>query len=51
MKKTVAKTVDAYITDFPAPVQAKLNQIRTAAKKAAPADTTEKISYQMPYLN
>ena len=50
--KTTAKDIDEYIAGFPKDIQAILQKIRQAVKKAAP-DATEKISYQMPtfYLN
>jgi uncharacterized protein YdhG (YjbR/CyaY superfamily) len=41
--------VDAYISTFPAAVQAVLQQVRHAVRKAAP-DATEIISYRMPAL-
>lgn len=40
-------TVDAYIALFPADVQATLQAVRDAVRKAAPA-AVEKISYRMP---
>jgi uncharacterized protein YdhG (YjbR/CyaY superfamily) len=41
------KDVDAYIADFPAPVQRRLKAIRAAIRAAAPL-AQEKISYRMP---
>lgn len=45
-------TIEAYIAQFPAEVQAILVQLRAVIKAAAP-EAIEKISYQMPayYLN
>jgi len=40
-------TIDEYIALFPAQVQAKLNELRSAIKAAAP-EASEKISYAMP---
>ena len=45
-KKPVA-TIDAYISAFPADVQAILEQVRQAIRKAAP-EATETISYDIP---
>jgi uncharacterized protein YdhG (YjbR/CyaY superfamily) len=39
--------IDRYIRTFPAPVQAKLRQLRSIVAAAAPG-ATEKISYRMP---
>jgi uncharacterized protein YdhG (YjbR/CyaY superfamily) len=39
--------IDGYISQFPAHVQAVLNQVRKTIRKAAP-DAKEVISYQMP---
>lgn len=41
------KTVDQYIADFPAAVQAKLEEMRSTIKKVAPR-AEEVISYNMP---
>jgi uncharacterized protein YdhG (YjbR/CyaY superfamily) len=41
--------VDEYISTFPAEVQAVLQQVRQAVRKAAP-DATEIISYRIPAL-
>lgn len=40
-------TIDDYIAQFPAEVQAKLQQLRQTIQAAAP-EASEKISYQMP---
>lgn len=40
-------TIDAYIAQFPADVQAKLQAIRALIRESVP-DAEEKISYQMP---
>ena len=42
-----AATVDAYISQFPADVQAQLQQLRKVIHTAAP-DASEKISYGIP---
>ena len=39
--------IDAYISQFPADVQAVLERVRETISKAAP-DATEVLSYQMP---
>ncbi|HVC58516.1 MAG TPA: DUF1801 domain-containing protein [Candidatus Acidoferrales bacterium] len=44
----MAKTVDAYIKGAPKDAQAKLKQLRSVIRKAAP-DSVERISYGMPY--
>lgn len=41
------RDIDSYIAQFPAGVQAVLEQVRTAIRQAAPA-AKETISYQMP---
>lgn len=41
------RTVDEYINTFPPDVRAKLTEMRTAIRNAAP-DAVEKISYNMP---
>ena len=41
------KDIDAYITQFPADVQAVLQRLRETIRQAAP-DATERISYMMP---
>lgn len=43
----VSKNTDEYIQQFPAEVQAKLQELRTVIKKAAP-EAEETISYAMP---
>lgn len=48
--KTLAKqiaSIDQYIQGFPEPVQAILQELRSAISQAAP-QAIEKISYQMP---
>ena len=40
-------TIDAYIEDFPAAVQARLEKVRATIRKNAP-EATEKISYRIP---
>jgi uncharacterized protein YdhG (YjbR/CyaY superfamily) len=47
MKQKQPKNIDEYISDFPKDVQAKLQNIRTTIRKAAP-DANEAIKYQMP---
>ncbi len=49
---SIPVTIDEYIAGFPRDVQAMLEQLRSAIRKAAPA-ATEKISYRIPtfYLN
>jgi uncharacterized protein YdhG (YjbR/CyaY superfamily) len=46
-KSTAAKSVDEYIAGFAPAIQQRLNQLRQAIKKAAPA-AEETISYMMP---
>lgn len=46
---TPSAAVDDYISAFPAPVQALLQAVRAAARKAAP-QAEERISYRMPAL-
>jgi uncharacterized protein YdhG (YjbR/CyaY superfamily) len=46
-KKNKPTTIDEYIADFPPDVQALLEKVRAAIRKAAPA-ADEAISYQMP---
>lgn len=47
MKTGVPKSVDEYIAAQPAPVRAKLEQVRAAIRRAAP-DAVEVIGYRMP---
>ncbi|WP_298739785.1 DUF1801 domain-containing protein [uncultured Chitinophaga sp.] len=47
MKSTVAENIDAYIAAFPANVQAALETVRAAVKRAAP-EAREAIKYAMP---
>jgi uncharacterized protein YdhG (YjbR/CyaY superfamily) len=46
-KQPQPTTIDDYIAQFPADVQAKLQEMRSLIRAAAPA-ATEKISYGMP---
>jgi uncharacterized protein YdhG (YjbR/CyaY superfamily) len=50
MAKTDFKTVDEYISTFPADKQAVLAKVRATLRKAVP-DGEEVISYQIPALN
>ena len=47
MNRTQATNIDAYIAGFPIEVQRKLEEIRTAIRKAAP-EAEETISYAIP---
>ncbi|WP_138756209.1 iron chaperone [Paenibacillus sinopodophylli] len=49
MDETTSKieTIDQYISNFPAEIQAILEKIRSVVQEAAP-EATEKIGYQMP---
>ena len=47
MKRPTYSTIDEYIADFPANVQAILGKIRRTIQKAAPK-AEEAISYQIP---
>ena len=47
MKAKVAKNIDEYIADFPDNVQASMEKVRAAIKKAAPR-AEEAIKYQIP---
>ena len=47
MDKQPPASVDEYIAAFPAEVQARLQELRTIIKAAAP-EAEERISYQMP---
>jgi uncharacterized protein YdhG (YjbR/CyaY superfamily) len=47
MKSTVVENIDAYIAGFPKDVQALLEEVRAAIRKAAP-EATEAIKYAMP---
>ncbi len=46
-KPPAPKTIDAYIAAFPPDVQARLQSLRRAVRRAAP-DAAETISYGMP---
>ena len=51
MKKTTsvaARTVDDYIAGVPEPARTTLKKVRAAIRAAAPAETTEGISWRMP---
>lgn len=43
----IPRSVDEYISDYPADIQKKITEIRSVIRKAAP-DAVEKISYGMP---
>lgn len=48
MEKTIQpKTIDAYIAGFPKEIQQRLEEVRTAIRKAAP-EARETISYAIP---
>jgi uncharacterized protein YdhG (YjbR/CyaY superfamily) len=47
MEQIKAKNIDEYIAAFPGDVQKKLQQMRTAIRKAAP-EAEEAISYAIP---
>lgn len=47
LNMSVSKNTDEYILQFPAEVQAKLQELRTVIKEAAP-EAEETISYAMP---
>ncbi len=44
-----ATAVEAYIHDFPGPVQAKLNELRSLVRELVP-EGEERISYRMPAM-
>jgi uncharacterized protein YdhG (YjbR/CyaY superfamily) len=46
--KTAAATVDDYLAAVPEPARTTLNKIRATIRSAAPPETTETISYQIP---
>ena len=46
-KQQQPTTIDEYIADFPKDVQARLQKVRAAIRKAAP-DAEEAIKYQIP---
>jgi uncharacterized protein YdhG (YjbR/CyaY superfamily) len=52
MKKTTGnvkpKTVEEYLATVPEPARTTLEKVRKAIRAAAPAEATEKISWQMP---
>jgi len=45
------KTVDDYLAVVPEPARSTLQRMRTAIRSAAPAETTETISYRIPAFN
>ena len=47
MKRTKATSIDEYIAEYPAEVQARLEKIRATIRKAAP-QARERISYAIP---
>ncbi len=47
MRQSDAKTIDAFIKEFPKDVQKLLSQVRTTIRDAAP-DAEETISYAIP---
>lgn len=47
MKAKAAKNIDEYIADFPDDVQASMEKVRAAIRKAAPR-ADEAIKYQIP---
>jgi len=42
------KSVDEYLADVPEPARTTLEKVRAAIRAAAPAETTEGISWRMP---
>jgi uncharacterized protein YdhG (YjbR/CyaY superfamily) len=47
-RSTVPKTVNEYLATVPEPARSTLKKVRAAISSAAPAETTEVISYGMP---
>lgn len=47
-RRAAPKTVDEYLAAVPEPVRSTLQEVRAAILAAAPAETTEIISYGMP---
>jgi len=47
-KSAIAKTVNQYLAAVPEPARSTLKEVRAAIRAAAPAETTEIISYGMP---
>jgi uncharacterized protein YdhG (YjbR/CyaY superfamily) len=47
-RSAVPKTVDEYLASAPEPARSTLKKVRTAIRAAAPAQTTEVISYGIP---
>lgn len=48
MKMIKAKTVEEYLEQVPEPARSTLEKVRKSIRKAAPAGSTEKLSYGMP---
>jgi len=46
--KGAPRNVDEYLAGVPEPARSTLNKIRAAIRSAAPAETNEVISYQIP---
>jgi len=47
-KTAVPKSVDAYLANVPEPARTTLKKVRAAIRAAAPAETSEGISWGMP---
>ena len=47
-RTTARKTVDEYLAAVPEPARSTLKEVRAAIRAAAPAETTEVISYGIP---
>jgi len=47
-KSAIPKTVNQYLAAVPEPARSTLKEVRAAIRAAAPAETTEIISYGMP---
>jgi uncharacterized protein YdhG (YjbR/CyaY superfamily) len=48
VKKSAAKSVDAYLARVPEPARGTLQKIRAAVRSALPREATETISYGIP---
>jgi uncharacterized protein YdhG (YjbR/CyaY superfamily) len=46
--KDARKTIDEYLAGVPEPARSTLGKVRAAIRAAAPKETTEGISYQVP---
>ena len=46
--RSAAKSVDEYLAGIPEPARSTLNKVRAAIRSAAPAESTEAISYGIP---